>query len=294
MSYAEHWDAIVARVKSLQQAGELYARFQSYHQEDSYGAGRYLVQQCSLAVDTLAEFRRTFAVTLPAPAIASLDHFLDSRLAAATKDGSADHRAARGALVALVGVEAEVSFILAGRQEQIRIRSERALLLLQRLLAVDDEVREKWVVAHRKGELACERLGSIQLLSQGIYAFKVDAAGARTDLVFHEPPNDSLLMRGVEGIVLTEWKIASASNAAAQFAAAKSQADLYKQGALAGAELAGYRYLIAVSLNELPSLPADEVTVEGIIYRHVNIVVAPAVPSKAAKRRASTHSSPGS
>ena len=35
MSFAEHWNAIVARAKSLQQAGELYAQCQSYHKEDS-------------------------------------------------------------------------------------------------------------------------------------------------------------------------------------------------------------------------------------------------------------------
>jgi hypothetical protein len=122
------------------------------------------------------------------------------------------------------------------------------------------------------------------LLSQGIYAFKVDAAGARTDLVFHEPPNNSLLTRGVEGKVLTEWKVASASNATAQFRAARSQADRYKKGALAGAELAGYRYLIAVSLDELPTVPVDDTTAEGVTYWHINVVVRPTVPSKAAKR----------
>jgi hypothetical protein len=83
----------------------------------------------------------------------------------------------------------------------------------------------------------------VHLLSQGIFAFKVDASGARTDLVFREPPEDSLLTRGVEGLVLTEWKVATAQNAADRFAEARAQADLYKQGALAGVELTGYRYL---------------------------------------------------
>ena len=54
----------------------------------------------------------------------------------------------------------------------------------------------------------------------------------------------------------------------------------------AGAELAGYRYLIAVSLDELPTVPADDATAEGVTYRHINIVVKPTVPSKAAKRSA--------
>jgi hypothetical protein len=111
-------------------------------------------------------------------------------------------------LVALAAFEAEITFLLAGRQEQIRARSERALLHLQRILAVDPDVSAKWMEAFNTNEMACERLGSVHLLSHGIYAFKVDAAGARTDLVFNEPPPDALLTQAVEGMVLTEWKIA--------------------------------------------------------------------------------------
>jgi hypothetical protein len=189
-------------------------------------------------------------------------------------------------LVALAALEAEITFILSGCQEQIRTRSERAFLLLTRILAVDDKVRAKWQAALRSGEVACERLGSVHLLSQGIYAFKVNAEGARTDLVFAEPPDESLLTRVVEGLVLTEWKVATAKNALEKFAEAHKQAEIYKQGALAGIELTGYRYLVVVSKNELlrASIPPDSITPEGIVYRHVNIVVEPAVPSKAAKR----------
>src|SRR5262249_37625118 len=143
------------------------------------------------------------------------------------------------------------------RQEQIRTRSERAFMLLQRMLAVDKDVRAKWNAALAEGEVACERLGSIHLLSQGIYAFKVDAIGARTDLVFPEPPDDALMARTDVGMVLTEWKVATTANAATQFADAMSQAERYKVGALAGIELTSYRYLVAVSVDELPSVPAD-------------------------------------
>jgi hypothetical protein len=79
--------------------------------------------------------------------------------------------------------------------------------------------------AYDKGEVACEQLGSLVLLSQGIHAFKVDAIGARTDLVFSEPSDESFLFRGVEGLVLTEWKVATDANALARFKAAQKQAD---------------------------------------------------------------------
>jgi hypothetical protein len=82
-----------------------------------------------------------------------------------------------------------------------------------------------------------------------------------------------------------EWKVATPKDALSKYAEARAQADLYKQGPLAGIELTGYRYLIAVSENELPptSVPADDRTPQGIEYRHINIVVDPGVPSKAAR-----------
>jgi hypothetical protein len=104
--------------------------------------------------------------------------------------------------------------------------------------------------------------------------------------VFNEPPDGSLLARGVDGLVLTEWKVAhDAAGATRGFQAARAQADLYKQGPLAGIELTGYRYLIVVSLKELPlgSVLADDTASKGVVYRHINLVIQPSVPSKAAK-----------
>jgi hypothetical protein len=287
MSYAEHWEALADQIKSLQRAGELYSRFQSYQKEDSYGAGQYLREQCGAIVQSIEQFRKDFDGSLPAEAATRIDYFLGTTLAAAAKDNSTSQRGARGALVGLAGFEAEITFILSGRQEQIRARSERALLHLQRTLAVDEEVANKWKKALDRNETACERLGSIHLLSHGIFAFKVDALGARTDLVFNEPPEDSLLARGVEGLVLTEWKVAKDRPSAVKaFRAARTQAELYKQGPLAGTELTHYRYLIAVSLKGLPSnsVPPNETTASGITYRHINIVVQPDLPSKVARK----------
>ena len=291
MSYAERWAALVAQIRGLQSAGELYSRFQGYHQEDSYGAGEFLRQQCRAVIRSLELFREEFASSLPPDAVNRICDFLKTNLARAANDPSAAQRGARGPLVALVGLEAEITFILSGRQEHIRARSERALLHLQRSLAVDEEMTAKWKKALDKNEIACERLGSIHLLSHGIFAFKVDALGARTDLVFNEPPDSSLLTRGIEGLVLTEWKVAhNATEAAEKLREARIQADLYNQGALAGIELTHYRYLIVVSLKELPSnsIPPDDSTEEGIVYRYINIVVQPAVPSQVAQKLART------
>jgi len=287
LSYAEHWAALATQIKSLQRAGELYGLFQSYHTEDTYAAGTFLREHCGALVQSLEQFRHDFAGSLPSAAIARIDHFLGTRIVQAAKDAKAEQvGAARGALVALAAFEAEITFLLAGRQEQIRARSERALLHLQRILAVDPDVSAKWKRAFEKNEVACERLGSVHLLSHGIYAFKVDAVGARTDLVFNEPPPDAMLSQAVEGMVLTEWKVAKdAKDANAAVRAARIQADLYSQGALGGLELRSHRYIIVVTPKELPSgtLGPDDRTAAGVIYRHVNIVIEPEVPSKVSK-----------
>lgn len=57
MSYAEAWAALAARIHGLQSAGNLYAIFQSYHREDSYGGGEFLREQCEAVVQALRLFR---------------------------------------------------------------------------------------------------------------------------------------------------------------------------------------------------------------------------------------------
>jgi hypothetical protein len=279
MSYAEQWAALAARIKGLQSAGELYGLFQSYHKEDTYGAGPFLREQCEAVVQALRRFRNEFESSLPPEAAARLARFFGERVGQAASDASEAQRAARGALVGLVGIETEITFILAGGQERIRARSELALQHLQRCLVVDEELATKWQTAYTKGEPACERLGAIHLLWHGIFAFKASAGGGYTDLVYNEPVETP--PHGVEGLVLTEWKVADDKRTAeSKIREAREQADLYKGGVLAGVELRGYRYLIVVSQERL-RLPEDD-SLEGVVYRHVNIAVRPGVDSKAA------------
>lgn len=284
MSYAEQWTALATQIKGLVRAGELYGLFQSYRDSDTYGAGKFLREQCVALIQVIEKFRHDFLQVLPPATIARIDRFLGTTLVQAVKNNETD--SVRGGLVGLAAFEAEITFLLTGRQEHIKARSERALLHLQRMLVVDTEASAKWKAAFAAGEVACERLGSVHLLSHGVYAFKVDAIGARTDLVYNEPPSDASLAQAVEGIVLTEWKIAKdADGAVAAARAARVQADLYSQGALAGLELTSHRYVIVVTPKILPqgTLGPDERTDSGAIYRYVNIAIEPDVPSKVAK-----------
>jgi hypothetical protein len=124
------------------------------------------------------------------------------------------------------------------------------------------------------------------LLWHGIFASKVDAHGARTDLVSPEPIEASVTQRGIEGLVLTEWKVADERNAASRFDEARNQAELYQQGPLIGSELTGYRYAIAVSLTDLPKgVVPDDMVIRDVVYRHINIAIAPRRPSVQARHR---------
>ncbi|HIJ44324.1 MAG: hypothetical protein QF511_00225 [Rhodospirillales bacterium] len=123
-------------------------------------------------------------------ALTSIDEFVTKSSTLITDtSGSRDARKKRvwAALVLLGAFETEISFILSDVQEVIRARSERAFAHLQRSVVVDQAFREKWIAAFKKGEVACEKLGTVHLLLHGIWAFKVDAAGARTDLVESDP-----------------------------------------------------------------------------------------------------------
>lgn len=287
MSYLEEWKSLSASIKGMANAGHLYAAFQAVNTEDTWGAGKFLRRQSAAVVKSIETFSKYYEIYLPDEPKKCIQRYLAETVALVAMDETSDHRGARAALVGLIAFEAEMTLLLSSRQEAIKRRSERAFMLLQRTIAVDDDVRAKWKKSLQDGEVKCEKLGSIHLLSQGVFAFKVDATGARTDLVFSEPLNTSELARAVEGLVLTEWKVATPKNAMEKFQEAKAQADLYAAGAMAGLELTTYRYLVLVTEKELPpaAVPADEVGVNGTTYRHINISVDPSTPSKVARAK---------
>lgn len=285
MSYSETWAPLAARIRGLTEAGKLHAQYLSVRSSDSYGRAKRLRAQAGLLLDALKAFHDRYQRALPPDATKALKDFIDSTETLIRSDeGTTDSKQeqAWAALVMLSAFETEMSFLLSDGQERVRSRTERALVHLQRLIVVDPAVRDRWQSAFKEGEVACEKLGAVQLLHHGIWAFKVSAAGERTDLVYQQPSGDLLdEQRFADGFVLTEWKLATPANANDQFGAGRAQAKRYAAGALAGAELTGWRYVIAVSKKHVP-LPAD-VQQDGIVYRHVNVAVDPDVPSRAAR-----------
>jgi hypothetical protein len=282
MNCTDQWKALSSRIQGLVQAGLLHAQYLRVRSSDSYGTAQRLREQTEGVLNEILSLRASFHGSLPSTALAAVDKFATTAGKLIT-DASGTQDAAQervwAGLVALAAFEAELSFLFSDTQESIRRCSERAFAHLQRSVVADPGFREKWQHAFKAGEVACERLGAVHLLLHGIWAFKVNMAGARTDLVFQEPADLQGVQRYAAGLVLTEWKTAATAREADQrFKEAMLQAKRYSQGPLMGTELTRYRYAVVVSERHV-AIPPD--LKEGdVLYRHVNISVNPLVPSR--------------
>lgn len=282
MSYYQAWLPLAARIRGLTEAAKLHAQYLAVRSNDSYGRAKHLRSQAGAILAALGAFRDAYRAALPEATIRAIEAVI-----AATdpmirsEEGTADTRQEQtwAALVLLATFETELSFLLTDAQDQMRSRTERAFAHLQRLIVADDETRQKWQAAFARGEISCERLGAVQLLQHGIWAFKVNAAGERTDLVYQQPAGDLHNEQGLaDGFILTEWKKATPGNVGAKVTAARSQAKRYAVGGLGGIELAGWRYLVVLSERTI-AMP-DDVRENDFAYRHINIAVDPEVPSR--------------
>lgn len=288
MIYLDQWNTLSRRIHGLVRAADLHARFLAVSRVDSYKAAIYLHRQSLQVFDSLQYFLNHFREVLPSPVTDSIDGFIaDNKVYIKDpKLGEQQEELVRATLVKLSAFETQVSFLLSDTQESLHARSELAFSHLQRLLVVDEGLREKWKLAFGKREEECEKQGAVHLLWHGIWAFKAHAEKGATDLVFQEPIRDLRdTPRGSQGLVLTEWKKADQENAQEKFQEACNQAELYSQGMLAGVELRDYRYAVVVSEAEV-TVP-DDYTKSGVTYRHINLVIDQKTPSKAAKKTSS-------
>lgn len=278
------WRAIADRIKGVAEAGSLMA--QMFHGDQNYyRVCNALGVECAAILTEIEAFARDFATVL-SPAVQDRIAAFANERRSVFEAAANDAISARTAIVFITAFGAELSFLLSSHEEAIHSQAERAFAHLQRQIEADPQVRSTWHAAFESGEISCEKLGAAHLLWHGIYAFKADATGARTDLVFAEPPDAIEVARVAAGLVLTEWKVARTEHeGAAKFAEAKRQAQFYSQGPLSGLELAGYRYLVVVSAQHLASdaIPPDDRQCD-VVFRHINIAVEPLTPSARARR----------
>ena len=174
---------------------------------------------------------------------------------------------------------------LADREASWVATVERAFLHLDRMLVADPQVSERWAAALSKdGERGAEKLGGCHLLQHGIWAFKADAIGERTDLVLGTTLAFTARQRqAAEALVLTEWKLAkSEADVRDQVDVACKQARRYACGALAGFELRSVRYLVTVGTGRWATLP--EFREGAVSYQHFHVAIDPGSPSADARK----------
>lgn len=282
MQWRDEWTAIGGRIDGLLAAGQFFIQALQVNSGDSFGGAKQFAEQAKDVVAKADSFVERYSGLLPSNGEAAIRTFLETQRSRIEDRNVKGVEGLKLRLIALALLKSEVDFHFQDFEAIIRTQSERAFVHLQQLIVADQSVGERWLKAFGDGEIACERLGGAHLLHHGIFAFKVSAQGARTDLVFGEPvESDGRIQRLADGIVLTEWKLirdmAKASEAAA---GAVAQAQMYATGVLGGLELRTYRYVVLVSMDRLPAL--NDASIEGVIYRHVNVAVAPSVPSRAA------------
>lgn len=288
MNWLIDWQAISARIKGLLDAGSFFYKALHHSSEDARSVKRkVLLENAEKILGNLNDFSEKYKSILPRDALDSLNSFLDKPEMKDQKffspERSWESANVQFALTSLSAFQSEFTYLIANTQFIARKITERAFVHLQRSIVADDEIRKKWKIAFNEHETKCERLGALHLLLHGVWAFKVDAIGGKTDLILNEPlPSASTIESAADVLVLTEWKVVkSQDELQKKIQEASAQAKLYTSGVLGGIELANYRYLVMVS-EKMMQMPDN--LVDGVVtYRHINIAVDPSIPSVEAR-----------
>ena len=287
MNWLIDWQAISARIQGLLDAGAFFYRALHHSSEDARSVKKkVLLANAEKIFGNLNEFSEKFKSALPQDALDSLNSFLTkpemSNPEFFRPNRNYENANVQFALTSLSAFQSEFAYLIADTQFIARKITERAFVHLQRSIIADDEIRKKWMTAYKGHETKCEKLGALHLLQHGVWAFKVDAIGGKTDLVLNEPLSPaSPIESTADALVLTEWKVVKThGDMQDKIKEALKQAELYSSGVLGGIEIANYRYLVMVS-ERMMKMPDDRL--EGTVtYRHINIAVNPRTPSEEA------------
>lgn len=285
MNWIERWSAISARADGLIEAAELLARLYSIQQANT-GMVRQIMLELIRIQGELRSLLKQCKSDLPEFAAAALEEYCSDQLN--SDAGSSGDAVELQPIVKLKLFCARFSYLVRDSEIEARNATELAFEHLQRLIAVDEQVREKWVNAFGQGEVSCERLGAVHLLAHGIWAFKAKGERAETDLVYGdtELPSRPTVRRIARAMVATEWKIVRGGSQPDNRAReARLESKEYAADVLGDLELKRTRYIVLVSNRQLRSLP--DVYEDGICYRHILLAVDPEIPSRAARKSSS-------
>lgn len=192
MNWLIDWQALSARIKGLLDAGSFFYKALHNSSEDSRSVKKkVLLESAEKIFLNLKEFSDNYKSVLPRMALDSLNSFLDKpEMREPTffkPQGLLVPGNVQFALTSLATFQSEFEYLISDRQFIARRITERAFIHLQRSIVVDDEVRSKWIKAFEIHETKCEKLGALHLLLHGVWAFKADATGGKTDLILNEP-----------------------------------------------------------------------------------------------------------
>lgn len=284
--FRQDWDALATRIDGLLQTGTFLAQCAQVAHCDQFGiVDERVVDQVVMpnATDTysrLRQFHVDHQKSMPPAAAAALKRFLDSQEKFFLVETRLGFPTLQGMIALLQSIRTEVTHHLSDLAAAQHRRVERGFEHLRRSLVVDEQLATRWKKAFDMHETHCERLGAVHLLSHGLWAFKANEAGAATDLLLGSPLDLDRIEASAEALVLTEWKrVTDSKDLSEHLRRAHSQAKKYASGILGGIELRSYRYLVFVSEADLP-MPED-VRENEVVYRHINVPVAPKSPSKA-------------
>ena len=281
MGWDREWRPISVRLASLLEAWKLSIAAAQVTIEDSYGSVEVLRSETVEIYRLLKKFHASCGSQLPDLVANRLNSFLEQRKAlfeSAPTFVQDRFQRAKAALTILAVFHAEFSYLTADPEARGRSLVDRAFAHLQRSIVADEELRAKWKRAFAQNETACEKLGAVHLLLHGIWAFKVDAAGERADLVLGQHLVMTEIESSAEALVLTEWKkVKDLPDVTEKARQAYEQARKYSSGSLAGVELSSRRYVFLVSKDwfQVPAPTSEGATV----YEYRNIAVEPSSPS---------------
>jgi len=287
--WKQEWDALSTRIAGIVEAATFLYRTGQVGQNDEAYSTNILIENCEQAAKAVLSLLG-YRSTLPAKAVDALTRFQGwwERTTANKQWVSAGgYPLVQAFVVLLASIRSELDHLFADHDEIIRSHVTRAFRHLERSLIVDEALGARWLAAFEAGETECEKLGGVHLLLHGIWAFKANASGERTDLVLGTHlVVDQDVLASAHGLVVTEWKLVREGDSPeGKKQEALHQARRYSGGSLGGFVLNSDRYLVLVAKEEF-GVPNDEI--EGDVrYKVVPLFLTRKLPSVSARTTAS-------
>ncbi|MBS0471116.1 MAG: hypothetical protein JSR60_08600 [Proteobacteria bacterium] len=284
MNWIERWNSLSARIEGLLGAVNFIVQTMGIQHTFAPETKHALLSEVDALLIEMRKLHEDEGNNMPKPAAQALAEFVANPIGLRNNGGQ--EAVALQGLSPIFVFRSRYSYLIRDSEIEGRNATELAFEHLNRVIAVNEEVRNAWKTGFEKGELACERLGSVHLLSHGIWAFKVQAKGAATDLVYNEPLSQgaTVLRRSSRAIVLTEWKVVRSGDRIYRAAEeARLQTKDYAAGILGDLELKRTRYIALVGERKLQT--PDDFESNGVTYRHIWIAVDPETPSVSARSR---------